>query len=486
MSQPRLFRQTILYLPAQVVGPFSQMAAAFIWTHWMTPDALGAYAIIIAVQELTYLLVLSWWSSYVQRFVTTHDGADESERLDQMEASIQLLAGLAQTVLVVAALAIAFNYMVSADLVIATIVFTLTRNLTTHFAWRARARFETIAFTLLQAVGPTLGLVFGLFAVSLIAATPAMLLWSYALAQVLGLIMSLPLMRFEIRSPQVDWRLFERAWGYGAPLLLAAVLAWVSVQGIRFIVEYEQGAAAVGLVTVGWWLGLRLTAFSALLVTGASFNVAVEQVREAGDEGALPQFATNGALLLAILVPSVIGAFLLNKFIVLALVAEPYREITTAILPLSILAGALHAFRDHGSDQPFLVFARTKLAALSTGLEAVLTVVMCWAGLRLDGVYGAVAGCAIAAAIAMVFSFALARTLFGYYLRWSDLGRIAIATVIMTLAQSLMPDASSLTRLVLEISICAGVYFAALGALYPAVSQHAIDIVRARLVRREV
>jgi len=484
--RPRLFTQTVLYLPAQVVGPFSQMAAAFVWTHWLTPEQLGAYAIIIAVQELTYLLILSWWSSYVQRFVTTHDGPEESERLDQMEASIQLFAGVTQTILVIAALEVAFDYHITAQLVAATIAFTLTRNLTTHFAWRARARFETIAFTLLQAMGPTLGLAFGLVGVSVISATPEMLLWSYAAAQVLGLAISLPLMRFEIRLPRVDWRLFERAWEYGAPLLLAAVLAWVSVQGIRFIVEYERGAAAVGLVTVGWWLGLRLTAFSALLVTGASFNVAVERVREAGDEGALQQFAANGALLLAILAPSVIGAFLLNKALVWALVAEPYREITTAILPLSILAGALHAFRDHGTDQPFLVFARTKLAALSTGLEAVLTVVMCWAGLQIGDVYGAVAGCAVAAAIALVFSFALARTLFGYYLRWSDIGRIALATAVMALAQSFMPQASSLSRLVIEIGVCATVYFVVIGALYPALSQQVIDVLRTRLVRREV
>ena len=481
--RPKLFRQTILYLPAQVVGPFSQMAAAFIWTHWLGPEALGAYAIIWAVQELTYLLVLSWWSSYVQRFVTTHDGKEEAASLDQMEVAIQVLASVAQTVIVVAAFAFALDQVVSADLVMATIAFTLTRNLGTHFASRARARFETIAFTLLQATGPTAGLAFGLIALSSIAATPAVLLWSYAAAQILGLAAALPLMRFELRRPKIDWRLFERAWEYGAPLLLAAVLAWISVQGIRFIVEYEQGPAAVGLVTVGWWLGLRLTAFSALLVTGASFNVVVERVRVDGGDGALPQFATNGALLLAVLVPSVVGAFLLNKDIVDALVAEPYRAITVAILPMAIAAGALHAFRDHATDQPFLIYARTKLAALSTGLEAVLTVLMCWAGLRIAGAYGAVAGCTIAAAIATVFSFALARTLFGYYLRWSDIARIAAATAAMALAQTLMPDASSLSRLIIEISACATVYFAVMAFLYPALSRQFIDAFRARFLR---
>jgi O-antigen/teichoic acid export membrane protein len=386
--------------------------------------------------------------------------------------------------LVVAAIGIGFNHAVDAELVLATIAFTLTRNLGTHFALRAQSRFETLAFTLLQATGPTVGLAFGLIALSSIAATPVVLLWSYTAAQLLGLAVALPLMRFQLRTPQIDWRTFEKAWAYGAPLLLAAVLAWISIQGIRFIVEYEQGQAAVGLVTVGWWLGLRLTAFSALLVTGASFNVAVERMRETDGEGALAQFAANGALLLAVLVPSVVGAFLLNTDIVNALVAEPYREITIAILPMAILAGALHAFHDHGADQPFLLFARTNLMALSTGLEAVLTVLMCWAGLRIAGVYGAVAGCTIAAAIATVFSFALARMLFGYYLRWADIGRIAIATAVMAIAQSLMPDASSWSRLVIEIGASAAVYFVVMAFLYPALSRQALDALRARLSRR--
>src|SRR6185503_8382427 len=114
--RPRLFRQTLLYLPAQVVGPFSQMAAAFIWTHWLTPDALGAYALIIAVQELINLVALNWWSGYPQRYLTTHEGADESLGIDRMEAAVQLMASGAQTMLVLAAFALAFDYTVTADL----------------------------------------------------------------------------------------------------------------------------------------------------------------------------------------------------------------------------------------------------------------------------------------------------------------------------------------------------------------------------------
>jgi hypothetical protein len=54
----------------------------------------------------------------------------------------------------------------------------------------------------------------------------------------------------------------------------------------------------------------------------------------------------------------------------------------------------------------------------------------------------------------------------------------------MALAQSMMPEASSLTRLVVEIGACAVVYFAVMGVLYPALSRQAADTLRDRLVRR--
>jgi len=479
-----LLRQTLLYLPAQVVGPLSQMAAAFIWTFWLGPEALGAYAIIWAVQELAYRIMLGWWSSYVKRYVTTHESDGDRIRLDRMEMAVQLFAAVVQAACALPAVWMVFEQIPSFELVAATIAFTLTRNLSTHFAERARAQFETLAFTLLQIVGSALGLALGLAAVALVETTPEVLLWSYALAQLLGLALAIPLMRFGALRPQVDWSLLERSWLYGAPVLLASVFAWTSNNGIRFVVEYEQGAAAVGLVTVGWWLGQRLTAFAALLVTGASFNVAVERFRQIGLAAALPQLAANGAILLAILAPTVAGALLLNKEMVDVLVAEQYRPMTVAVLPLAIVTGALHAFRTHTVDQTFMLFARTKLSILSTGVEAVATIIMCWIGLHIGGAVGAAVGCTIAAAIATAFGFALAHAKFGFYLRFDDLLRIGSATAVMALALTVMPHVSSWPILMMDIAAAATIYFTVIALLYPAVSRQLIDKCRTRLHHR--
>ena len=57
-----LLRQTLLYLPAQVVGPVFQFVSAVVWTYYLPPAEMGAFALIGAAQELVYLALLFWFS----------------------------------------------------------------------------------------------------------------------------------------------------------------------------------------------------------------------------------------------------------------------------------------------------------------------------------------------------------------------------------------------------------------------------------------
>jgi len=461
-----LLRQTLLFLPAQIFGPLSQMVAAIVWTYWLGPEELGTYAIVWSIQELVGLAALYWWSSFVLRYATTLAG--ERARLDASDLAVQVAAALVQSALALGALALVLGHAPSGNLAAATLAFTLTRNATSHFADRARARFETIPYTLLQAVGSLLGLVLGLAAVAHVAPTAEALLWSYTLAQLVGLAVALPLMRLTWARPQLHAAHLRAAWRYGAPLLVASVFAWVGSHAIRFVVEAGAGMEAVGYLTVGWWLGLRLTMFASLLVTGASFSVAVERIREVGHRAALPQFATNGALLLGILAPSVAGVWLLGRSLAANLVAAEYVTATIEILPWAVAAGAIRAFKNHGTDQCFLLFERTTINIWSTAFEAIATVVCCWIGLRLGGIHGAAAGCAVAAVLCTALSFAVANRLFGYHLRLGDLARIAAATLVMSVVLVALPAPQALAGLLAEIAVGALAYGVVVAALFPA------------------
>ena len=43
-----LIYQTLLYLPAQLLGPAVQFLAAVAWTHWLSPSEYGVVALVIA------------------------------------------------------------------------------------------------------------------------------------------------------------------------------------------------------------------------------------------------------------------------------------------------------------------------------------------------------------------------------------------------------------------------------------------------------
>jgi len=479
-----LLRQTILYLPAQLIGPLAQMVATIVWTYWLQPEALGAYALIWAIQELAGLAALAWWSAYVLRYVATLDAETDRARLDGMEWTVQLAAALAQAAFAVAAVSFALDIEPSIQLAAAAVAFTLTRNLASHFADRARAHFEITAYSIIQITGSLFGFLFGLAAVAWIAPTPEALLWSYAAAQALGLALALPLMRVQFRVPRLDPEILKAAWRYGAPLVVASVLVWVGSHAIRFIVQADLGVEAVGFVTVGWWLGLRLTTFASMLVTGASFSIAVERIRQVGPREALPQMATNSALLLAILAPSLAGVVVLNTALVEVLVAAIYVPMTIQILPLAVAAGAIRAFKNHGSDQCFLLFERTTLNIWSTVIEASATVICCIVGLHLGGMVGAAAGCLVAAIIGEIFSFIVANRLFGYYLRISDIARIAGATLAMIAVLELLPLATSLTGLLTEVTVGTLTYGLALALMYPGEVREFTGKIAGRLARR--
>ncbi len=296
-----LIRHTLLTLPGQVAGPLAMMAAAIVWTHLLDPHELGTYALVWASQELVCYVALGWWSGWIQRFLTGVEGDDARGRLERAEWFVQIVAAALQVAVALAVLWVTIPAALTPSLAAATAAFVATRGLTHHFVSRTRAEFRTAAFTVLQACGPVLGLAFGAAAAAAIEPTAEILLWSYAAAQLLGLLVAWPLSGVRLARPWPERVYLRPAAIYGAPLVASSALEWSANHGIRFAVEAVEGAAAVGLMTVGWWLGVRLLTFVALLVTGAAFNVAVESERRHGREAALAQLGRNGTILLGLL-----------------------------------------------------------------------------------------------------------------------------------------------------------------------------------------
>ncbi len=467
-SDAMLLRQTLAYLPAQIVGPFAQVVAALVWTHWLAPAPYGLLTFLIASQELVFLVSLSWWTHYTMRYF---GGLDEAGRLRfaRSEAPVFAFGALAQVVGTLLVFAL-LGEPVTPGLVLAGVAYVVTRSLLMHLGERARTQGRIAIYTLGQFAGSVAGFAVALAAVALVSATPEAVLWGFSAAQIVGLALMWRALGVVASSLLPGREVLAAALRYGAPLLVAGGFAWVAQNGIRVVVEHGAGAAALGLIAVGWGLGQRLAATLAMLVIAASFPLAVKSLHGGSREEAYRQIAQAGVMLMGLTVPAAVGLCFVAEPLTALFVAAPFRATTIAVLPFAAAAGAIRNIRMHIADPIFLLIERPGINLTINIVDATIMVAGCVGGLWLGGLVGTVAGALAGTCLSTAGGLVLAARAAGFRFPWGPGLRIAAASAAMALVLfatqgwSLTPAA----RIAADVGLGAIVYGLVAAALFPA------------------
>jgi O-antigen/teichoic acid export membrane protein len=476
-----LIRQTIRYLPAQLLSPAFQLLSMVVWTYFLPPAEMGSYVLITATQEFAYLLALSWFSVYALRFMPFERGRSERRDFLNTEAAIVGLSIPISLIAAVATVAIIDVTHLTWQTVLVIAFFFATRGINTHYSERARAQSNIFAYTLLQIVGPILGFGIGLALLTWWQSTSEALILAYGIAQLIANLVAAPLIGVAILPRRIDRSILRAAFAYGGPILLLYGLGWIAENNFRYVVGHISGAAAFGLMAVGWGLGRRCASFGAMLVAAAAFPIAARLLNEGKRAEALQQLATNAALLIGVMAPTVVGIAMISTPATDLLIAEPYREMTKAILGLSALAAAIRFLHVHVSDQIFILEKRLSYAGIVDVVEIIAAVVLTTAGLLLYGPIGAVIGTALGSALAAFASMYLAIRKLDFILPVLDIAKVTAATGVMALGLATIPTAQSITGLVLTILLGMVLYTVAIVIAYRG---EARGILQRRLDRR--
>src|SRR6202045_4461869 len=447
-----LLRHTLLYLPAQIVGPLFQLIAMIVWTHVVDEHTLGVITLITATHELLQIAFLTWWSQYALRFFGRYQDQGEALRFYRTENAVLLVSVTIQSIIVTAILLLVIAPDASSGLLIATVAYVITRTLNLYIGERARVRHHIWVYSIQQIVGPSAGFVVGLVLIRLIGQSAEWPLAGYALAQLVAAVIVLPKIGYGRSFWPLDREIVDHALHYGIPLIIGGALGWVGLNASRFIVNEMSGVAAAGLFAVGYGLGQRAAAVAAMLVTAAAFPLAVKSMEQGGSKVAMRQLADNSALLIAILAPSITGIFILRTEIVHLLIATPFQQVTLAVLPLSALAGAIRSLRAHFVDQTFLLHNRTRLMIVVAAIDAIVTVVLSLIFIRYWGLVGAAGATVVAALAAAIVSFAIGFSRFGLTLPLNHLAPIALAATAMATLLGNLPEATPLVVLAEHIA----------------------------------
>ena len=461
-----LLRHTILYLPAQILGPITQFLSVIVWTHWLSPAEFGVLMLVTVTHELAFAVTLSGFSLYAIRHIP--DRADEARRqaFYKTEATMLAISSVISVAITLILLLLVLDVMPSLLMIGATALFFVTRSINLHYADRVRADGEIGHYTMLQTVGPVAGFGLGLLFMIWFEASPQAVIAGYALAQIISIVMVLPRAGYSLDLTHPDGRMIRESLNYGMPIMLAGWLAWFSDHGIRFLVQFGLGLASVGLLSVPWGLGRRSAAFTANLVNAAAFPLAVKKMKEGSRAEAMEQLAMNGVLLFGVLAPTIAGIWAINVLLVTALIDEKFQQVTIALLPLAVIAGGLRYFRAHYPDQIFLLDNETRKFLKIDMIEALSVLVFCSLGLWSAGLFGAVAGATLGIFIGGITSFSFAFAAGGFHILWVHYGRITLACLVMVLGLKLMVFPVSILGLVTAILLGGTIYTLVLAPFY--------------------
>ena len=157
-----LFRSTLLYLPAQLIGPLFQLVSVVTWTHLTSESTLGVITLVTATHELLQMIFLFWWSQYALRFFGLFQVGEQSARYYRTENAVLLLSVAVQSVIAMIILRTVIAPEASVALSLAMVAYVVTRSFNLYLAERARVRHEIGIYSIQQITGPAVGFLLGL------------------------------------------------------------------------------------------------------------------------------------------------------------------------------------------------------------------------------------------------------------------------------------------------------------------------------------
>ena len=470
-----LLRQTLLYLPAQVLGPLFQLASAFVWTHYLAPAEMGLFALISAAQELAFATTLMWFALFTVRYFDKTSDAGARAKFHASESAVMIASSLA-TAAGLAVLPLDAGGPLTGVVLASAVSYVVSRSLVSYAAERARVEGDTLVYTMLQMLPPVAGFALSLVLVRVLPASAATVLLGYTIAQAASIAIALTRLSVSVKPQACELATIRQALKFGLPVIIGGLFVWIANNGLRFLVEWREGLEGVGLVTVGWALGLRGAGFASMLTTAAAFPLAVRRAREGGMQEGQAQLVRNGVLLAATLAPAIAGMIAIGAPLITLVVAERYREMTEAVLPMALITGAVRAVRIHFPNQVYLLHERSQATLRFDIWDGVLAMAFGLAGLLMGGVLGCVAGVTVASIATLAITMVGAKREYGFTFPAADLFRIGTATAVMAAAVRAFGVTATVPSLGMAIAIGAISYGASLAMLYPDLTRQAAGL----------
>jgi O-antigen/teichoic acid export membrane protein len=265
-----------------------------------------------------------------------------------------------------------------------------------------------------------------------------------------------------VRLRKPDSTLVRELLGYGLPLSITFLFAFIISTSDRYLIAWLMDEKATGLYSAGYDLAQFSLGMLMMIVNLAAYPIVVRALEREGEAAARHNLDRQGLLLLTVAAPATAGFILLAENISGVLLGMEYRSTAEVILPWIALAAFVGGIKAFYFDLAFQLGQRTTgqiWVVMSAGL---LNVVLNLVWIPDYGLLGAAWATLVAYIAALVLSIVLGRAYFNLPLVPRNSGKVLIATGFMGAALFPLREFQGVLPLLGQISLGLLVYGSAL------------------------
>ena len=419
-----MLQQTLQYSIASLVSAVIGLLSAVFFTRLLSPEEYGVYIVGLSTAGVISAVLFTWVRVSALRF-QSEGGAVDVRKTALAAYFISVLA--APIAFVVVALISGVSY----PRALAAVGFALGLGLFELGQELLKSRLQSLAFMAASITRACLAFLLCLVAASLGGGglgQLAMVALTYFITATIfaAVVWRGPLASFNL----IELRQFAR---FGVPITVSGFVFAIHAALDRMLVFYLMGDAAAGHYGASADLVRQIILILATSIAAATIPLAVRAFASGGEREARRHLELSFEILLAVIIPAVVGFALTSNFVANIILGSEYRETASQILPILAFAWLFQSITQsyvhvsfHLAKRPFLITMQ------GIGMLLANLVTMPILTLRF-GLPGAAWALVITELFGMSLGWLLARRAFPLPFNVWHVSRICLATVSMGL-----------------------------------------------------
>lgn len=447
------FKHGITYFLATLAPALSSFLAVAFYTRWMDTAEYGVYTTVLMVASSINSVMLGWLQAGIMRFW--------NDKLVSAEAIRNLIgSGVLVTSMLVAVLLLGFA-LVSGEGQIAWVLVLLFVATALYEAWQRinSITFQTRQYLLAEIARAVLIVGVGLSLVKLGYG------WiGAALGVVLGNLLVLlfsgsfwQLLRPQLAS--IDRVVLKKILVYGIPMSLSAILFGVIQIAERTLIGWFSGYDVVGEYAAAYNPPRQILFMIAGALNMAAYPLIIHALEQQGAAQAASRMRDYIIFYVGVFAACALGLLGIADDFVPILIGAEFVATALQFFPWVIVAVAFHAFYLFYISLFFQINKQTGREVQVILLAAVASVALNVLLLPLYGLAGAAVTAIVTYLLCVVYGYVRGKGSFQVAVPWLEMGKIALAALVMYLLMGQAPDLHNhLYNLLLKIPLGMLVY----------------------------